>query len=159
MNEIILGLGDYGASKTPGTIIKTYALGSCVAVMLYDPVIQAAGMVHVVLPDSSIDSKKAQQKPGYFADTGISSLLALMEQLGSSGQVWVKLAGGAQIADPNFRFNVGKRNTLAVKKCLWALRLGALTEDLGGDLSRTVALRTDDGMVVLSNPKKGEWMI
>ncbi len=159
MSEIILGLGDYGASKTPGTTIKTYALGSCVAVMLYDPLIKAAGMVHIVLPDSSIDRQKAQEKPGYFADTGIAALLALMKKLGSSGQVWIKLAGGAQIADPSFKFNVGKRNTLAVKKNLWALRLGALAEDVGGSLSRTVQMRTDDGAVILSNPSKGEWTI
>ena len=70
MSEIILGLGDFAASRTPGDVIKTFALGSCVAVIFYDPLIKAAGMIHVVLPDASLVPGKVPEKPGYFADTG-----------------------------------------------------------------------------------------
>lgn len=157
MTETVLGLGDLGVSKTPGDTLKTYALGSCIAVIMFDPVLKAAGMIHVVLPNASIAPEKVQKQPGYFADTGIAALMEKMKHLGSSGRVLIKLAGGAQIADPHHQFNVGKRNALAVKKSLWALRLGTLAEDLGGSVSRTVAVDVATGKTIISNPRRGQW--
>lgn len=157
MREIILGLGDYAVSRTPGDHLKTFALGSCVAVVMYDPFIKAAGMIHVVLPEASLAPEKVPEKPGYFADTGLRALMKEMRQLGSFGRILTKLVGGAQIADANFTFNIGKRNILAVKKNLWALHMGVLAEDLGGTFSRTVKIETDTGQVLVSNPSKGTW--
>ena len=37
MSQLVLGIGEYGSCKTPDGVIKTYALGSCVAVVLLDP--------------------------------------------------------------------------------------------------------------------------
>ncbi len=159
MAQIVLGLGDYAASKTPGDILKTYALGSCVAVILIDRTIGAVGMAHIVLPNSSIDLDKSRTKPGYFADSGIAALIREMQKLGSTHRLIVKLVGGAQVADPNQTFNVGKRNILAVKKILWSYRLGALSEEVGGSTSRTVSVAVDDPRVIISNPGQGNWEI
>ncbi len=49
----------------------TYALGSCIAVAMHDPVAKVAGLLHYMLPESAIDAAKAQQNPFMFADTGI----------------------------------------------------------------------------------------
>ena len=77
-----IGVGEFTTSKTPGDIIKTLALGSCVAVVLLDPKQRAVGMLHVALPDSSINKKRRQERPGMFADTGVPVLMREMIKLG-----------------------------------------------------------------------------
>ncbi|OGV50593.1 MAG: chemotaxis protein CheD [Lentisphaerae bacterium GWF2_52_8] len=162
MSTIMLGIGDYGASSTPGDIVKTLALGSCVGIILLDPRYKMVGMVHVALPDSSINQKKRDEKPGYFADSALPALLARMKQLGSDGNIkemYVKLAGGAHVLDASSTFDVGKRNILAVKKALWQYGTGATAEDVGGQISRTIAVFVDAGHTELSSPGRENWSI
>lgn len=162
MSIVVLGVGDYGASNTPGDIIKTYALGSCVAVIMLDPKTRTVGMVHVALPESKINPDKVKERPGYFADTGIPALLREMQKCGCNPKnksIIVKLAGGAKIMDPNDTFNIGKRNALASKKGLWAHGMGPTAEDIGGAYSRTVSVSVDTGEIILSSPARGEWKL
>ena len=159
MGTIYVGVGDYAASKTPGAVVRTLALGSCVAVMLLDPKQKAVGLLHVALPDSSINKKRMEERPGMFADSGIPKLLEEMKKLGYNGsnQLIVKLAGGASIMDPNHTFNIGKRNVLGIRKKLWQYKLGAIGEDVGGDLSRNVSIEVNTGRVIISSRGRGEW--
>jgi chemotaxis protein CheD len=162
MSTIILGVGDFGVSKTPGDVIKTLALGSCVAVVLLEPRTRSVGMVHVALPDSSIDRAKALAKPGYFADTGFSALLEAMKDISSvqnEKRFLVKMTGGAQVLDPNNTFNIGKRNELALKKLLWHHGMGVQAEDVGGHISRSIAVDVDAGRVVITSAGRGSWEI
>ena len=76
----MLGVGDYGATKEQGGIIRTMALGSCVAVMILDRGTRCVGMDHVALPESSVSPDRARQLPGYFADTGIPALIEIMKR-------------------------------------------------------------------------------
>ena len=103
MAEIVIGVGGLGASNTRGTTIKTYALGSCVAVVLLDPQTRTVGMVHVALPDSTIRPEKVASLPGYFADTGIPALLQEMRKCGTRGPqgLIVKLAGSGASPRPS----------------------------------------------------------
>lgn len=162
MSDLVLGIGDYGASKTPGASVKTYALGSCVAVMILDPRTRTVGMIHIALPDSNINLQKVRERPGYFADTGIPRLLQEMTRVSGNSNLRsmvVKLAGGASIMDPNDTFNIGKRNVLAAKKILWASGLGPLAEDVGGNYSRTVSVSVNTGEISISCPGRGQWKI
>lgn len=162
MATVMLGIGDYGASRNPGDVVKTLALGSCVAVIMLDPRTRTVGMVHVALPESSIDQQKAQTKPGYFADTGVKALLQEMQRItgAANGKSFlVKLAGGASVMDPNNTFNIGKRNLLAVKKNLWFLGMGPSAEDVGGHISRSVVVEVDTGKVTIISPGRGSWDI
>jgi len=162
MSTIMLGVGDLGATNVQGEVVKTLALGSCVAVVLLDPKTRMVGMVHVALPDSKINREMAGEKPGYFVDTGIPSLIKRMTRLGCKGNgkgMVVKLAGGAKIMDPNNTFDIGKRNILAIKKILWANGMGAVAEDIGGSISRSVAVDVDSGRVVISSSGRTNWEI
>jgi len=162
MATLMLGIGDYGASNTAGDVVKTLALGSCVAVVMLDPRTRAVGMVHVALPESSIDQNKAQTKPGYFADTGLQALLNEMKKITGSKngkEFLVKLVGGASVMDPNNTFNIGKRNLLAIKKILWTFGMGAMAEDVGGHISRSVAVDVDTGTVMIISAGRGSWAI
>lgn len=159
MATIYVGIGELAASNSPDDVIKTMALGSCVAVIASTRDRRTAGLIHIALPDSSINKKMAQEQPGMFADTGIPLLIQTMIRKSgvSGGGFLIKLAGGASIMDPNNTFNIGKRNILAVKKILWANHLGAIAEDVGDNISRTVTLDVGHGRVILSSPGRGEW--
>ena len=162
MAMIMLGVGDLGTANDQGDVVKTLALGSCVAVVMLDPRTHAVGMAHIALPESSIDLNKAQTKPGYFADTGVMTLLKEMKKIAGSNngkEFIVKLAGGASIMDPNNTFNIGKRNLLAIRKILWAQGMGAMSEDVGGHISRSVAVDVDNGKVLIISAGRGTWEI
>jgi len=152
-----VGIGEYRISGNPEHTIKTFALGSCVGVIAYDPVHRVAGLIHVALPDSKINVKKADACPGYFADTGVPRMLSDMWRMGSSPRnLSIKVVGGSNIMDDAGRFDIGKRNVLAIKKILWRSGLGIISEDVGGDISRTVSLSVADGGVRISSQGK-EW--
>ena len=160
MSTIILGVGDLGVSNTPGDVIKTLALGSCVSVVLLEPRTRSVGMVHVALPESSIDRAKAMAKPGYFADTGFFALLDAMKHISclqNEKSFIVKMVGGAQVLDPHNTFNIGKRNELALKKMLWTLGMGVQAEDVGGHISRSIAVDVDTGRIVITSAGRGSW--
>lgn len=110
-------MGDIVITNQPQAVIKTFALGSCVAVIFYSPQFKLAGMAHVALPDSNVNPQRAKQKPGYYADTAIFYLIQELKRSGikKNSQIWIKLIGGANILDKNHKFNIGKRNILAIK--------------------------------------------
>lgn len=160
---IMLGVGEFGASASPEAVVKTLALGSCISVCMLDRKTKCIGMAHVALPDSSISPERAKERPGHFADTAIPALMQQMKSISGSlsrgAGLIVKLAGGANVADPNNTFNIGKRNALAIRKALWKYGLGAVSEDVGGNFSRSVAIYQSTGTVVLSSPGRSDWEI
>lgn len=152
-----VGIGEMKVSGSAEDVIKTYALGSCVAVLAYDPDARVGGMVHVALPESKVNPDKARKTPGYFADTGLPKLVEEMRRKGANPKnIRIKLAGGASIMDEKKTFDIGRRNVVATKRFLWMNGLGVIKEDTGGKISRTVALHIRDGEVVLSNAKS-QW--
>jgi chemotaxis protein CheD len=146
MAQVVVGISDCRVSVDTAATLVTYALGSCIAVMLYDPVRKVGGMLHFMLPESSLDRNKAAANPFMFADTGIPTLLEQIRACGSDGKrLQVRLAGGAQVLDPQNVFAIGRRNYLAARKELWKFGLLVSGEAVGGELSRTVRLSVDSG--------------
>ena len=154
MSRRDVGIGDLLVSAAEDEI-KTYALGSCVAVVVWDKLRKAGGMIHIALPEGQINPEKARDKPGYFADTGLPVLFSELKKAGANrNSCWVKLIGGASILDENHTFDIGRRNALAVKKYLWKIGLALTSEDIGGSISRTVSLNVATGDLVVSNGSK-----
>ena len=152
MRLLEVGIGEFSVSSEEGSVIKTYALGSCVALVIYDSVNKVAGMIHIALPDSKINEEKATKLPGYFADTGLELLLKKMNEEGAKRiSSWIKIIGGASVVKNCESFDIGKRNILAIRKILWNKNLGIKNEDVGGNFSRTVSIDITDGKVTISN--------
>lgn len=159
MGLVNIGIGEWAVSRAASDTLKTYALGSCVAVIIYDSIRSIAGMIHIALPDSRVDAERALGMPGYFADTGLPLMIEEMKGLGAArGSVWVKLAGGASVMDPGGYFDIGKKNILAAKRILWGSSLGPVAEDTGGSLSRTVSVAVASGETRISSGQR-EWAI
>jgi len=157
-----VGIGGIYVAAASEDVVKTMALGSCVAIVMLDPKRRLVGMDHIALPDSSIDPRQARERPGHFADTGVPALLAEMQRAGYQGDgrgLIIKLAGGASVMDAGVTFDIGRRNAVAIKKLLWARKLGAVAEDLGGNCSRTVEVAVSDGRMRLHSPGRPSWEI
>jgi chemotaxis protein CheD len=160
MRELLIGVGDGGVSRDPEAVLVTYALGSCVAVMLHDPVARVGGMVHYMLPESSECQPERDARPCKFADTGIPFILRTALAQGADKRRLMAFAvGGAQVMNDNSIFNIGKRNCLALRKALWKFGLVAHAEDIGGTMVRTVRFEVGSGRVWLQSPGSKQWQM
>ena len=74
MANVVVGMADCQVSNSRDQVLVTYALGSCIAVAIHDPVAGVGGMLHYMLPESAISPAKAGENPYMFADTGIPLL-------------------------------------------------------------------------------------
>lgn len=149
----VVGIGEFAVSNRPGDLIVTHALGSCIAVCLWDPLTPVAGLIHVLLPESRINQVRAAEQPAAFADTGIPLLFQAAYKLGAvKSRLKVKLIGGAEIAGDNGSgtFNIGRRNALAAKNVLWRNAVLIDKEEIGGRTVRTVHMTVADGRVQVS---------
>lgn len=147
-----MGVGEYLVTNSVNNIIKTCALGSCVAVIIYDFKLKVAGLIHIALPDSVIDPSKARRMPGYYADTGLPIFIEEMKKYGAvKKNIWIKMIGGANTVRASQPFDIGKRNIIAVKKYLWRNSMGSISDDLGGSIGRTVSVFVDTGEVLISS--------
>jgi chemotaxis protein CheD len=153
----IIGVADMAISNKADETLITYSLGSCIAVVIYDPVARVGGMLHLMLPEASMDMEKAKIKPAMFADSGIPVLFKQSYQLGANKRnAIVKIAGGSQIMDENGVFNIGKRNHLSVRKVFWKNNVVIAAEHIGGNVNRTVRLEIATGRVLVKVSGFGE---
>ncbi len=147
--RLIVGIGELAVSNSPGDVIVTHALGSCVAVCVFDPVARVAALLHFMLPESKINAERGREQPATFADTGIPLLFQTAYQYGLEKQrAIVKLVGGAEIAGiGQVWFRTGRRNALAAKQVLWRNGVLVNAEDTGSNVARTVHFAVQDGRV------------
>ncbi len=142
----IVGVADMKVSNNPSESIITYSLGSCIGLVIYDPVSKVGGMLHYMLPDSTIDKDKAADRPYMFANSGIPRLFKSAYQLGATKQrMKVYVAGGAEILDQKGFFNIGKRNYMALKKMFFKNHVMIDKQDVGGNVNRTVRIEIATG--------------
>ena len=151
--ERVVGVADLKVSNAPGERIITYALGSCLGIVVYDPVARVAGMLHVMLPTGTIDAAKMQDKPAMFVDSGVPILFKECYKLGAKKErMVVKVAGGAHAgaSEEADRFQIGKRNMIALRKLLWKNGVLVHAHDTGGiQTSRTMWVDVASGDVTL----------
>jgi chemotaxis protein CheD len=152
MSRVVVDIAQHVVTNNAQDHLTTYALGSCIAVILYDPVCVAGGMIHYMLPLSSTNPEKAKTKPAMFADTGVPLLFHAMYELGcKKSDLVVKVAGGGQLYDDNGAFEIGKRNITVLRRMLWKTNVLVTAEDVGGQKSRTVTLEIKTGRCVVKS--------
>jgi chemotaxis protein CheD len=133
-------------STSTSDVLVTYSLGSCVALSLFDPVVGVGGLIHCKLPVSKLDPEQARSQPQVFVDTGVTSLLQAVFDLGATRRDLIaKVIGAGQRVDENGRFATGRRNYAVVRKLLWKNNILIAGEDVGGPTSRSVFLEIATG--------------
>jgi chemotaxis protein CheD len=155
VNEIRVKVADYAVASEG--IIATIGLGSCVAIVLYDPVAHIGGLAHILLPDVSMSRDRSN--PAKFPSTIVPILLEEMGRLGASKKrIRAKIVGGASMFAnliPNGAMNIGERNVLAVRDVLGHANIPIVAADTGSDHGRSVYLSIDDGRVEVRSLRKG----
>jgi chemotaxis protein CheD len=142
--RVVIGIGEAAVAGADATIV-THALGSCVAVCLWDPEARVGAMLHFLLPESRVNPDRAKKQPGTFADTGIPLLIQEAIQRGlNKKRCRAHLFGGAAVGAQG-GLDVGKRNALAARRLLWQHGIFIHAEALGGTDPRTVNFSVADG--------------
>lgn len=144
-NKYIVGIADMKIARQEGMLI-TYALGSCVGICLYDPVVKVAALLHILLP---LNMETGRKSPLKYADTGIRETLRQMELQGASRRrIVAKIAGGAkmfEIQGGGSLGNIGQRNIESVHQVLKQESIRLLREDVGGSQARTLLFDVASG--------------
>lgn len=154
--EIIVRVADLRAGS--GTdILMTIGLGSCVAILLHDPVARVGGMAHVLLPSPALSRK--DDNPAKFPQTAVPRLVELMAEQGASvRRISGRLVGGASmftgLGAPG-TIQMGERNIVASRQALHQQGVAIVGEATGGDFGRTVRLWVADGRVEISSVAHG----
>ena len=145
-----VGLGQWAVASGDGTL-ACLGLGSCVAVMLYDADAHVGGLVHVVLPSSSLS--RDRDNPARFAETAVPLLLDHVLQAGAvRGRISARLVGGASLflpLTPPGTVQIGQRNVHACRSALKALGIDITAEAVGGEAGRSMWFDVATGAVTV----------
>ena len=148
--NIVIDIGDMKISENKEDILVTYALGSCLGLVAYDPVTGTGGIIHCMLPLSTIDPEKSKKNPYMFTDTGVTLFLQELLNKGiKKNNLIIRIAGCSRILDEKGLFNIGERNYTVARKILWKNDLLITKEDIGGEKTRTVGLEINTGNVFM----------
>ncbi len=152
--KVKIKIADMAVSTSPH-ILVTYGLGSCVAVMLYDPVAKIGGMNHFLLPTRKL--ARADNNPAKFSDTGIPLLIKRVEECGGKKERLIaKLVGGANMFPSLTKNSIGIKNVDAAMKMLKQHGIDIVSHDTGGSWGRSVDFYLDTGRVTVRSYRKGE---
>lgn len=149
--NIIVTVGDMKTGSN-GDVIVTHALGSCLGLVIFDPVSRVGGLLHAMLPLSKINPDKAMTNPYMFVDTGVPALFNAVYKLGGvKSRMVVKAAGCGHPLGKEQMFKVGQRNYTVLKKLLWKNNILVGAEDVGGTDSRTLYFEVASGKTYISS--------
>lgn len=153
MKQIIV-VADMKVGRNGDTLV-THALGSCLGLMIYDPIQRVGGLLHAMLPMSKINREKAAANPYMFVDTGVPELFKDVYALGGQkNRLIVKAAGCGAPLGKNEMFKIGERNYTVLKKLLWKNNVLLENENIGGTISRTVYFDLSTGRITISSKGK-----
>lgn len=137
-------MAEMNLAKSPDRL-KTI-LGSCVGVILHDPVRRISGLAHVMLPRRN----RGDSAIGKYADTAIPALLGLLTDSGSrQSALRAYLIGGAQMfpMGSDGLGSIGDQNVAAARRILQEAAVPIVFEDIGGTRGRSVLFDNEKGEV------------
>ena len=149
-------MGEMAVSRTPGDVLASIGLGSCIGLVLLDESRPLAGLAHIVLPESG---GKIDGDAGKFADRAVPALLDQMARIGArASRLHAVLVGGGQMfaLRTGSTLDIGKRNEDAVREALTLAGLSVRAAATGGKSGRTVRVFVDGGLVTVKEPGAGE---
>lgn len=134
-------------------VLAVAGLGSCVAVMLYDPETRVGGLAHVLLPDPTFSSQPDRR--WRYMSTAVPELVRALVFAGANrSRLRARLVGGASMFQdimPKNQPNVGERNIAAARSALAEAAIPVVGEQVGGSFGRSVEFDLSDGRVRVSS--------
>lgn len=148
--QINVGIGDYFIANTSETLLATYALGSCVAVILTSSKKVTSAMIHSVMPSKGHHVFDIE-RPGYYVDEGlpkmIEGFMKITREPSSSILCWV--VGGASARSFGETYHIGGKNVQHVKTILKTYGIRIQEMVTGGYKSRTVFFDVDTKAITI----------
>jgi len=140
---ITVGVGDLKITQAPH-VLKTL-LGSCIGVVLHDPINKIGGLLHVMLPRKSGNDLKITK----YANTGLPYFIyQMVTHTGASrGSLYAKIFGGAKMFETNGLFNIGESNELEVRQILKKEGIRIAASRTGGVKGYNILFDTETGDV------------
>ncbi|MCD6388335.1 MAG: chemotaxis protein CheD, partial [Desulfobulbaceae bacterium] len=136
-------------------ILKSSAIGSCIAIAAYDAVASIGAMAHVMLPGSAPADKKNSEKTKYTANA-IDTMIGMMTNLGTEkNNIEVVIAGGANVLKRKDD-TICKSNIKSTLKILKEKQLHIKAQAIGGTSRRSISLDVENGIVSYTEGNGGE---
>lgn len=153
---VTVGIGEMKISRNMKDVIVTYALGSCIALTLYDPLERTGGMIHCKLPKPGGNIHSACN-PAIFVNPGVLHLYQSLVNLGvDSRRLIAKIFGCANVIDNHGIFNIGEQNYVEMVTILGSLNIQIKTSRVGGTTPRTVYLHLAEGKTIVRSRNHSE---
>ncbi len=143
----IVGIAQLATCRAPEQL-ACLGLGSCVAVILYDPVLKFGGIVHALLPKAPVKCLVEEK----YADSGTKKLIRELTTRGAvKERLLAKLVGGAQMfANLNLSISdIGKANCTEARKALKESGIRIIAEDVEGHRGRSAYFNLENGRVLV----------
>jgi chemotaxis protein CheD len=139
-------IGAIDIAHAPDHLVSV--LGSCIALVLFDPFAGMAGMAHVLLPDSRGDRTST---PGKYADTAVPAVIhALVAHGAVRSRLQAQLAGGARMfGAASAAIDIGTANVRAVSAALAAANVPVAHLDVGGGHGRKAHFNIAEGRMTV----------
>jgi len=154
-------IAEFKVAPAPA-LLKSYGLGSCIGVTLYDPELRIGGLAHILLPAWGKGKPReagkeraaaAPKNPLKYADLALEAMRNhLLERGCAAERLEAKIAGGANMfsflfseAPAGAKPSIGDRNVRAVRDKLKRLGIPLQAEDVGGEEGRTLELDLSTG--------------
>ncbi|HHT9137667.1 MAG: chemotaxis protein CheD [Candidatus Brocadiales bacterium] len=142
-NAITVGVGDLKITQAPN-VLKTL-LGSCIGIVLHDPVNKIGGLLHIMLPKKNGKDLKITK----YADPGLSYFIShIVTNAGAlRGSLYAKIFGGAKMFETNGMLNIGESNELEVRRILKEEGIKIVASKTGGTKGYNITFDTHTGDV------------
>ena len=145
MVDIDVGIADLKIAQTPDELLAR-GIGSCIAIILYDPLLKIGALSHTLLPHQG---DKQHERPARFADTAIDHMLHQMIALGCKTQnIRAKIVGGSNMF-PESGSHIGTENILSAREKLIKEGIRIDGEAVSGTVGRSIRFSTETGLVTV----------
>jgi len=158
--EIVVRVADLNIA-TGQQVLVTYGLGSCVAILLFEPQHRIAAMAHIMLPSLSL--ARRGDRPGKTPHTAVPALIEAMVDLGAERKkITGRLVGGASLfasLTPPGSIQMGERNVVSCREVLNREAIPLVAEQVGGETGRSVWLYASDGRAIIRSASQSEQLL
>lgn len=176
MSDILsVKMGDMRTGHNPG-VLATMGVGSCIVIILYDPITRLGGMAHAMLPskpqkpfevfspernsgdaedsgdaEESLESSTSLASSSSFkyVDIAIPAMIQELVSAGANrGSLIAKLIGGAHMFAllGDSQRGIGMQNLEAARRILAEQRIPVNGEETGGTVGRNVRFDVSTGV-------------
>lgn len=141
-----IGLAEWHLTANPEERLVAIGIGSCVAVLLYDPRRRLGAMAHIMLPNGPL----GEPVPAKFANVVVPLMIGEMRQRGAENLRAGIVGGSTMLGNgQSLLLEIGRRNVDAATTALAAAGAELVLTDTGGTRGRTVELGIAEGDVVV----------